>query len=264
MFVSSSTRAIVARMLGEGLSMREAARRAGLAENTVRYHRQQLADARVVGSRAPSAGVPLERGAGPAAAPLLSPNTRDKVRQLLGAGYSRLEAAQRLGLSKSTVSYHARRLGMEMNAAAARRFDWTAIGRYYEEGHDLRECQARFGFSRSAWGSAAARGAVTPRPRGMPIPELLAAPRARDHLKRRLLNAGLLARACERCGISDWRGHPLALQLHHVNGDGRDNRLQNLQILCPNCHSQTGSWGGRNASARGVAGAWARPALAAR
>jgi 5-methylcytosine-specific restriction endonuclease McrA len=34
--------------------------------------------------------------------------------------------------------------------------------------------------------------------------------------------------------------------LHHVNGDGRDNRLENLQLLCPNCHSQTDNFAGRN------------------
>jgi 5-methylcytosine-specific restriction endonuclease McrA len=36
------------------------------------------------------------------------------------------------------------------------------------------------------------------------------------------------------------------MQLHHRNGDGTDNRLHNLQILCPHCHAQTDTWGGRN------------------
>ena len=50
---------------------------------------------------------------------------------------------------------------------------------------------------------------------------------------------------CERCGVSDWLGEPLAIALHHANGDGLDNRLENLVMLCPNCHSQTDNFSGR-------------------
>ncbi|MGZ5312302.1 MAG: HNH endonuclease [Solirubrobacterales bacterium] len=43
---------------------------------------------------------------------------------------------------------------------------------------------------------------------------------------------------------------PLSLHVHHRNGDGTDNRLENLQFLCPNCHSQTDTYGGRNGHRR--------------
>jgi DNA-binding CsgD family transcriptional regulator len=244
MFVQSATTAEVAALLSEGLSLAETARRTGLAHNTVRYHRNRIAD---LAREADAAACPEGANAGPDNVDATPPvPTRVKVRGLLDRGCSRIEVARLLGLSKSAVSYHARRLGMTMNASFARRYDWAVIQAYYDADHSLRECQAKFGFSKSAWSDAAKRGAVRSRPRAMPIEDLLSGPRLRSHVKLRLINAGLLPSRCQRCGITDWRGRRLALELHHINGRGRDNRLENLQILCPNCHSQTSSWGGRN------------------
>jgi hypothetical protein len=61
-------------------------------------------------------------------------------------------------------------------------------------------------------------------------------------LRRRLIAAALKEGRCEMCGRSDWMDQPIRLELDHVNGDRRDNRLQNLRILCPNCHSITETW----------------------
>lgn len=64
-----------------------------------------------------------------------------------------------------------------------------------------------------------------------------------DKLKKRLLKEKILDEKCTFCGISNvWNDRPLILQLDHINGDGRDHRLENLRILCPNCHSQTETW----------------------
>ena len=65
-------------------------------------------------------------------------------------------------------------------------------------------------------------------------------------LKNKLIEAGIKKNKCEICGISEWNHKPIACQLHHKNGDNRDNRLDNLQILCPNCHSQTDSYAGKS------------------
>jgi hypothetical protein len=73
---------------------------------------------------------------------------------------------------------------------------------------------------------------------------------SRGHLKHRLITAGLKENRCEECGLTHWRGKPFVMQLHHVNGDGTDNRLVNLMLLCANCHSQTDTWGGRNTPRR--------------
>jgi 5-methylcytosine-specific restriction endonuclease McrA len=60
-----------------------------------------------------------------------------------------------------------------------------------------------------------------------------------NHLKIRLLKEKIKEYRCEKCGNTEWNGKEIPLQLHHINGDSNDNRLENLQILCPNCHAQT-------------------------
>jgi hypothetical protein len=174
--------------------------------------------------------------------------TRDAVARLLDEGLVQAEIARRLGVSKPTVCFHARRLGVAVQPAAALRYDWTRISAYYEAGHSATECRREFGFSLNAWADAIRRGVIVPRPRLEPLDQVLAAGRrrSRQHVKLRLLMAGLKEERCESCGLIDWRGQPLSLELHHVNGDGQDNRLENLRLLCPNCHSQTDTWGARN------------------
>ncbi len=109
-----------------------------------------------------------------------------------------------------------------------------------------------FGFSTRSWDKAVKRGAVVARPRALPLEQLLTRGRSagRYNLKLRLIAAGLKENRCETCGIDEWRGKSLSMSLHHVNGDGRDNRLQNLAMQCPNCHSQTPNFGVKNWRAR--------------
>ena len=55
---------------------------------------------------------------------------------------------------------------------------------------------------------------------------------------------------CEKCGRSEWEGKPIPLQVHHLNGKHADNRIENLQILCPNCHALTDNYCGKNTTKR--------------
>lgn len=67
-----------------------------------------------------------------------------------------------------------------------------------------------------------------------------------NQLKIKLIKANKLINKCSECGIeNEYNSRPITLQLDHVNGDSTDNRLENLRILCPNCHSQTATWGGK-------------------
>ena len=65
-------------------------------------------------------------------------------------------------------------------------------------------------------------------------------------LKNRLLRENVFPYECMCCGNSTWNKKPIPLELHHVDGNNHNNNLNNLQLLCPNCHAQTNNYRAKN------------------
>ena len=65
-------------------------------------------------------------------------------------------------------------------------------------------------------------------------------------LRLRLIEEGVFSHRCNRCGLEEWLGLPVSLELEHIDGDHHNNLLDNLELLCPNCHAQTDTYRGKN------------------
>lgn len=67
-----------------------------------------------------------------------------------------------------------------------------------------------------------------------------------NKIRIKLFREGIKEKKCERCGLTQWQGVQIPLELHHKNGNKRNNELSNLEILCPNCHALTETYRGKN------------------
>jgi hypothetical protein len=147
-----------------------------------------------------------------------------------GPRYSESEAREAIGVSVS-FSEALRRLGMR-----------PAGGNH----QTLKKYARIWGISTAHFDPAAAR---VPQGRAAPLETVLVAGStySRQSLKKRLYAEGLKQRQCELCGQGeDWQGRQMALIIDHINGVATDNRLENLQIVCPNCAATLETHCGRN------------------
>ena len=124
------------------------------------------------------------------------------------------------------------------------RYDWNEVQQFHNAGNSRRECMKHFGFCSRSWTKAKQRGELIARSylALMPLAEL----RERGSVRRRIIKDNLMPYLCTECGLKEWRGGPLSLHLDHINGIADDHRIENLRWLCPNCHSQSPTYAGRN------------------
>jgi hypothetical protein len=96
-------------------------------------------------------------------------------------------------------------------------------------------------------GQSWSRGATVPY-RRRPIEDYLSNryPIQSDRLRRRLINEGILERRCSGCKLDTWMDQPIPLELDHIDGNHQNNAPANLRLLCPNCHSLTPTFRGKN------------------
>ena len=177
------------------------------------------------------------------------------VQMYYDAGFSPLECSIRFDFSR-IAWFKAQRAGHlkvrdgDQTVVTGRwknyTYDWSEVQRFYDEGHTLRQCCERFGFTFGSWQKAMLRGEIKARAREFTVEHVLANSKSRLTVKRTLLRAGILQNRCDECGIVEWRGRPIAIQIDHRNGIHDDHRLENLRMLCPNCHSQTETFAARN------------------
>ena len=67
-----------------------------------------------------------------------------------------------------------------------------------------------------------------------------------NKIRKKILQEGLKPHQCESCGLTEWLGNPIPLEVHHKDGDRNNNVFENYELLCPNCHAFTDSYRGKN------------------
>jgi len=106
-----------------------------------------------------------------------------------------------------------------------------------------------YSFETSHWvGQGHLRGKTHDWTKKIPAEELFVIGdyRGSGHLKKRIIKENLIDYRCNVCNGTEWLGQKLSLHLDHINGKTKDNRIENLRFLCPNCHSLTDTYCGKN------------------
>lgn len=187
------------------------------------------------------------------------PNLREKIHECIAAGMSYKQITKLYGVSKGTISYHSKRIGDTSNNNVPRT-DWADIQKSIDAGLGRYQILRLHNLGNPSFMNASANGCIDYTPRSkykfMDIQDGLTenSTYKTKELKKRLVQESLLDYVCAECGLDpEWNGKKLVLALDHINGTNNDNRLSNLRFLCPNCHSQTDTFAGRNVARKNLA-----------
>lgn len=177
-----------------------------------------------------------------------------KIEELLNKGESWTKIAKIIGCHRQTVAYYSKKLkqGKKIIATKARKspklYNWIEIQEFYNQDNGYIKCKQKFGFSNNAWLFAIKNKLIKVKTHQEIFEiNLQKTNKLCSHTtKLNLFKYGFKIKKCEQCLLNEWNGKEIPLELHHIDGNKINNKRENLQILCPNCHAQTSNYGIRN------------------
>ncbi len=186
---------------------------------------------------------------------------KDNILDMLHQGHTYAQIISALGVAKSTIAYHAKKHNMSKGTKTFK-IDWNKVQTTYDSNEIcLAELITRENLNRSTVAKAIKSGyLIIDKSRENKLLKTIPndmifienSPHDASVVKRRIKKTDLLPYKCSntQCMLHmtqpTWNNHPIVLHLDHINGIRDDHRLQNLRWLCPNCHSQTATYCGRN------------------
>lgn len=174
-------------------------------------------------------------------------NLKKEIIELLKNNIPYSVISKQLGCAKSTISYYAKQNGFQKQIF--NNLNWSEIQNDINNGLNQTNLRKKYKTTRATLLKAVKENKISdPRKKKRTLDILLSTKhKSRGILKKELFKQNLLKNECYECKLQPlWNNKPLIMHLDHINGINNDNRLENLRVLCPNCHSQTETYAGKN------------------
>ena len=176
----------------------------------------------------------------------------EEIKTLLKQGTPHRTIRKKLVCSAATISYHARKLGLQKTPRPS--YDWSLVQNDIDLGMSMGQILEKYGFSKSSWSKSITKGKIVRKTKysELSFDDLIKTFNNQkiNPYRKKLLRKHIVKEtgnyACTECGLGEWRGKRLSLELDHIDGNPKNNERSNLRVLCPNCHCTTTTWRGRN------------------